>query len=112
MKKIAALAAVLTIGTSTIAPAVAQPAPICLQTSRIDHTTVVDPRTILFRMKDGKVYRNNLRNACIGLKFNGFSYVLRGTDELCGDAQAIRVLQTNETCLLGKFVPETVGQHT
>jgi hypothetical protein len=111
MKQIATLAALLAIGAATIAPAAAE-GTVCLQTSRIDRTTVVNPKTILFRMIDGKVYRNTLRAPCLGLKFNGFAYVLHGTDTLCGNAQPIRVLNTGEVCMLGNFVPETIGQHT
>lgn len=109
MKKIAAFATMLAIGASLIAPASAA-APGCLWTRQIDRTTVIDPKTILFHMKDGKVYRNTLQSPCLGLQFNGFAYVLH-SDELCGESQSIHVLQTKEVCTLGKFVPETIGRH-
>jgi hypothetical protein len=101
MKKIATFAAMLCVGLASIAPAAAE-APVCLQSNRIDRTTVVNPKTILFRMKDGKVWRSTLATPCLGLKFNGFVYVTHA-DEVCGGSQSIRVLQTDQVCLLGRF---------
>lgn len=109
MNKIAAFAVLLSVSAASITPVLAA-APVCLQSNLIDRTTVVNPKTILFRMKDGKVWRSDMRTACISLKFNGFVYVVHG-DEICGGAQSIRVLNTNEVCLLGRFTPETIGQH-
>jgi hypothetical protein len=111
MKKIAAIAVLLATTLGAAAPALAKDAPICLRTNWIDRTTVVDPQTILFRMKDGKVYRTHLRTPCIGLKFNGFVYQT-SFEEVCGGSQSIRVLQTNEVCTLGEFTPEKIGQHS
>ncbi|MEI9888986.1 MAG: hypothetical protein WDN08_21290 [Rhizomicrobium sp.] len=108
MKKHLALAILLVSGMAAV-PALADDPPICLQIRAIDRTTVVNPKTILFRMKDGKVYRNAMRTACLGLKFHGFVYRLN-TDEICG-SESIRVLNTDEVCTLGKFTPETIGQH-
>ena len=107
MKKIAALTAMLAIGVASIVPAAAE-TPVCLRTNWIDRTTVVNPKTILFRMKDGKVWRSSMRTACLSLKFNGFVYVVHG-DEICGGSQSIRVLNTDEVCLLGPFSAETLG---
>jgi hypothetical protein len=103
MKTIANLAMLLALGATSISPAVA--APVCLDTYYISSTHVVDAKTILFKMKNGTVWRNTLRSSCPGLLFDGYSYVLHGTD-LCGDMQSIRVLSTDEICLLGKFTKE------
>jgi hypothetical protein len=108
MKKITLFLAALLLGAGSIAPALAD-APVCLRSQWIDRTTVVNPTTILFRMKDGKVWRNTLKSPCLGLKFNGFVYVLHGSDEICGEVQSIRVLRTNEVCILGPFTPEVVN---
>ena len=85
---------------ATVAPAVA--APTCLYTYLIDRTKVVDAQTIDFRMRDGTVYRNVLQHKCTGLRFNGFVYRVQ-TDQICDNLQSIRVLQTNDICLLGAF---------
>lgn len=94
------LSLILAAAIATLAPAVA--APTCLYTYQIDHTKVVDSQTIDFRMRDGTVYRNVLQHKCTGLRFNGFVYRVQ-TDQICDNLQSIRVLQTNDICLLGAF---------
>jgi hypothetical protein len=70
------------------------------------HTHVVDPQTILFYERGGKVWKNTLRAPCPGLMFHGFDYVTH-QDEICSNAQSIRVIETGEVCELGDFVPYT-----
>jgi hypothetical protein len=77
----------------------------CLQTRDIDHTHAVDATNVLFYMKNGKVWQNHLAGPCPGLKFHGFSFVARGTDEVCSNEQGIRVLVTDQVCQLGAFTP-------
>ena len=94
------LSLILAFAFLPVVPATA--APTCLYTYQIDRTRVVDAKTIDFRMRDGTVYRNVLRNSCISLPFNGFVYVTR-VDQICDNLQSIRVLQSHEVCLLGTF---------
>jgi hypothetical protein len=110
MKMFAILGALAVIGA--VAPAAAYPghSPTCIRSYEIDRTDVVNPQRILFRLKDGQVYASNLRTPCMGLKFNGFVYVTP-MDEICGGSQSIRVLQTNQVCVLGAFEPVHIGQH-
>ena len=81
-------------------------APVCLQSYLIQNTSIPDTHTILFHMKDGTVWRNTLRNSCPDLKWYGFEYVVHGPDEICDNLLSIRVIHTNETCLLGLFTRE------
>jgi hypothetical protein len=83
---------------------------VCLWTYNIDHTHVVNPKTILFYMKNGTVYRNDLKAACPGLEFHGFSYVTR-SDQICGPEIGIRVIRTGEACSLGEFRPSNAKFH-
>jgi hypothetical protein len=86
----------------------AQAAPVCLQTIRIDHTSVVDSKSILFHMKGGQIWKNTLLNSCPGLNFHGFSMVIRGGDDtVCSNQQSIRVLESGEICMMGEFTPYT-----
>lgn len=85
------------------APSTAQTRNICLWTYQIDHTSVPDENTIVFHMKSGETWVNKLVSQCSGLKFNGFSYDVRGPSEICGNEQSIRVLRTGAVCLLGPF---------
>jgi hypothetical protein len=80
----------------------ASAAPVCLRTNLIQNTTIVDAKTIDFRMSDGTVYRNTLPSACEGLRFDGFVYRVRA-DEICDNTQSIRVLRSGQVCLLGAF---------
>jgi hypothetical protein len=88
-------------GPSPAAPA----GNVCLWTYQIDHTSVPDENTIVFHMIGGKTWVNKLAGPCPGLKFHGFTYVVRGSGEICGNQQSIRVLQTGAVCLLGPFTP-------
>ena|SRR5258707_2090870 len=106
MRRLAMLGAFLVIGAAALSPAGARP--LCLTPRQIDHTTVVSPRTILFHMKDGKIWRSDLRTPCLGLKFYGFRYET-AIDEICSGSQAIQVLRTHEVCVLGPFQPQTIG---
>jgi hypothetical protein len=79
---------------------------ICLNTRQIVSSKSRDGRTMLFRMRDGRQYINHLRGYCPGLKFDGFSWVLRsGDEEVCENAQSLRVLRSGEVCILGRFEP-------
>lgn len=89
----------------------AKPAPRCLRTIDIQNTTTPNDRTILFHMNNGKVYRNDLRNACSGLTFNGFAYDVTPPNEICGNLQIIHVLRTHATCALGAFTEVPKESH-
>jgi len=78
-------------------------APVCLQSYLIRNTTVIDARTVLFHMNNGTVWRNTLQSPCPALKFRGFSYVLRGEDAVCENQVPIRVIESGQVCMLGKF---------
>lgn len=113
------LAATAFLTAFLIAPALAQPAaprplgtaPVCLHPfdspdDPIDHTHYGNARTLLFYMRDGKVWVNTLKTPCPGLAFHGFDFVTH-QDEICSNAQAIRVIESGETCELGEFTPYT-----
>jgi hypothetical protein len=107
MKAFAKFILLIAIAATSIVPATASQ--ICLRPNLIDRTKVVDAKTIDFRMRDGTVYRNVLRNSCPGLLFNGFVYVVRA-NEVCDNLQSIRVLQTHEICLLGAFAKQPTAK--
>ncbi|MBN9589646.1 MAG: hypothetical protein J0G99_11630 [Alphaproteobacteria bacterium] len=83
------------------APAVA--APKCLKLRDIQGAKSDDGKILKFTLRDGRVLYNYLQGTCPTLKFNGFEWVIRGADEVCEGQQSLRVLQTNEICVLGKF---------
>ena len=98
---------------TVLAGCAAQPQPpqqvaqngVCLKTYMIDHTSIPDDKTILFAMKDGSVWQNSLPFSCPGLSFQGGFEYTASFDEVCSNAQAIRVLRQNSQCILGAFTP-------
>lgn len=81
----------------------ANAADICLRVSDIKSATSPDGKTLIFRMQNGDVWANKLHGPCPDLKFNGFVWVVRGTEIACENQQSLRVLQSGEICTLGKF---------
>lgn len=93
-----------------LAPATAMAAKsVCLPAYQIDHTEVLHDSTILFYMRNHKVWKNAPINKCTTLSVNtrGFTYepTSPGSDEICSNLVTIRVNDTHETCLLGEFIP-------
>ena len=78
---------------------------ICISTRNIESSTPQqDGAAILFKMRDGTVWRNDLQGRCPDLKFNGFVWTIRNPgDTVCEREQTIRVLRSGEICTLGKF---------
>lgn len=87
----------------------------CLGLSEIDSTQIVDDGTILFRMRNGDIYRNVLPRECPTLKDRDqFSYRLT-TARLCS-TDVITVLEergfalaSGASCSLGSFEPISAG---
>lgn len=110
------LIAALTIGLASVAQAQdtsASHGSICLRTMDISNTTTPNDKTILFHMRGGKVWRNDLRGTCSGLRFYGFAYTATPPGEICGNLQIIRVLKTHSVCSLGPFteVPKAASDN-
>lgn len=82
-------------------------APVCLRSTDIDHTKTPNDHTILFFMKDGKVWSTTLRAECPELIFNGFEYAPMPRDNICANMQTIRVLKSGAICEIGPLVPAT-----
>lgn len=98
-------------GTQGTAATVAAPQKglVCLWINRIGATKAAGPDTVLFYMKDGKVWKNSLKTHCPFLKTYGFTF---RTDayQICSNQQVLFVLKTGDSCVLGDFVPYTPPQ--
>jgi hypothetical protein len=109
MKTAVMLAALCLSASLSAAPANQpdQPQSQCIDTTMIRSSKALDDKTIVFRMRNGHYWVNNLPAACPRLKFNdAFSYRLTGT-RLC-DIDLITVIEPpfasqGPTCALGKF---------
>lgn len=76
---------------------------ICIDIIRIRRTRVIDDNTILFYLRGGEIYVNELNYRCPGLGFEqGFSYATSLT-QLCCNREIIRVLRRGTACGLGEF---------
>jgi hypothetical protein len=86
-----------------LAPALA--ATTCIDTRDIKDTQQADKgKALIFTMKNGTVYRNNLKGACPDLVFDGFVWVVRNPNNtVCDNMETIRVLKSGEICQIGTF---------
>jgi hypothetical protein len=78
---------------------------VCLNTTEIRNSQAVDARTILFKMRDGKVWRNTLAARCpdlVSQSAGAFSQTVH-TDFICANVQHITVVSTGMVCRLGEF---------
>lgn len=77
---------------------------VCLNVTEILTTQPTDARTIIYRMRNGDVWRNDLAYPCPDLVFfSGGGYVQKShTDWICGNHQTITT-QTGSVCRLGRF---------
>ncbi|MBV9549464.1 MAG: hypothetical protein JO256_07305 [Alphaproteobacteria bacterium] len=91
-------------------PAAAQPAPVqpsrtavCLNVRDIQDASSKDGKILSFKMRDGTIYNNHLRQSCDSLIFGGFAWTVPSTQEVCEDVQTLRAITTGEVCRLGRF---------
>jgi hypothetical protein len=103
----------MTVAALATMAAIASPAAaagkICISTRNIvSSTPQQNGAVILFKMRDGATWRNDLNGRCPDLKFNGFAWTLRNPGEtVCENEQSLRVLRSGEVCTLGKFTQIT-----
>jgi hypothetical protein len=107
MRKFLYAAVIFAAGTAAAAPANA--ANICISTRDIlDTQPQNDGKAIMFRMRNGAVWRNDLQGQCPDLRFDGFVWTVRNPDEtVCEHMQSLRVLRSGQICVLGKFTQVT-----
>ncbi len=84
----------------------------CIQLSQIRESRVVDDSTIDFYLRDGRVLRNTLTNACPQLGFERAFTYSTSLSQLCSVDIITVIIQgggprTGASCGLGKFVPYT-----
>ena len=98
---------IATILLSAISPVsaaeAAQAAPVCLKVRDIVGTHSDDGKLMTFRLRDGRVLVNHLLGVCSDLKYEGFAWSVRGTEEICERQQSLKVLRSGQSCILGKF---------
>src|SRR3569623_907339 len=79
-------------------------AAICLRERDIKSTAPSpDGKTLTLTIRDGKIRQNRLQGTCSDLRFNGFVWVIRGPEGVCENTQNLKVLQSGQISVLGKF---------
>ena len=85
----------------------------CVNLRRISRTEVIDDQNILFYMRGGTIYRNQLPHRCSGLKIQRKFMYRTSLSQLC-DLDIITVLYDHgigftpgPSCGLGRFYPIT-----
>ena len=96
--------AVLVLAVSAPAEVPAPPASstLCINVRNVERTEVKDDQTIVFHMRDGKMWENRLRRICPMLTTSPWAQVLH-SDQVCANQQFIHVTRTGDTCALGDF---------
>lgn len=85
----------------------------CVSLHRIDRTEVIDDHNVLFYMRGGTIYRNQLPHRCPGLRYEKTFMYRTSLSQLC-DLDVITVLYSHgfgftpgSSCGLGRFYPIT-----
>lgn len=92
--------AMLAFTAAVASPAAAK---MCVQSRDILSTDSKDGKLMTFKMRDGSVLVNHLQGICSDLRYEGFTWVLRGNNDICENEQSLKVIRSGQTCLLGKF---------
>ena len=92
---------------SIAAPASAR---VCLHIRALKGPHSDNGRTLIFKMRDGTTRVNHLQGVCNDLKFNGFAWTIHGPGQVCEGEQNLRVLQSGQICVLGKFDPPVMSR--
>ena len=76
----------------------------CVDLRDIDSSKSTDGRTMVFKMKNGTSMVNHLQGYCPDLKYFGLAWKTHSGDtKVCENEDSFSVLQSMQTCVLGKF---------
>jgi hypothetical protein len=81
----------------------ASAASMCVQTRDIVSTDSKDGKLMTFKLRDGRILVNHLQGICTDLRFEGFAWTIRGPEEVCEFQQSLKVINSGQSCTLGKF---------
>jgi hypothetical protein len=77
---------------------------MCIQQRDIISAHSDDGRNMTFRMRDGRVLVNHLLGICTDLHYGqGFVWNVPGTEDICENEQTFKVIDSGQSCTLGKF---------
>jgi hypothetical protein len=76
---------------------------MCVMQRDIVSTHSEDGKNLFFKMRDGRTLVNHLQGICTDLRYEGFVWNVPGTEDICEFQQSFRVVQSGQSCTLGKF---------
>ena len=93
------------IAAIALVAATAMPASagMCVMQRDILSTHSEDGKNLTFKMRDGRTLVNHLQGICTDLRYEGFVWTVPGTEDICEYQQSFRVIQSGQSCTLGKF---------
>jgi len=83
------------------APAMARG--ICIQNRDIVSTHSDDGKLLSIKLRDGRTLVNHLQGICTDLRHEGLVWNVPGTGEICEFEQSFTVINSGQSCTLGKF---------
>ncbi len=87
---------------SAASPAIAAKA-VCIQNRDIVSTHSDDGKLLSIKLRDGRTLVNHLQGICTDLRHEGLVWNVPGTGEICEFQQSFTVLNSGQSCTLGKF---------
>lgn len=93
----------LVLGAVVVAsPALAAKA-VCIQNRDIVSTHSDDGKLLSIKLRDGRTLVNHLQGICTDLRHEGLVWNVPGTGEICEFQQSFTVINSGQSCTLGKF---------
>ena len=83
-------------------PAMAAKA-VCINNRDIVSTHSDDGRLLNIKLRDGRTLVNHLQGICTDLRYEGLVWNVHGTGEICEFQQSFTVINSGQSCTLGKF---------
>jgi hypothetical protein len=76
---------------------------MCVHQRDIISTHSDDGKNMTFKMRDGRVLVNHMHGICTDLRYEGFSWNVPATQDICENEQTLKVIHSGQSCTLGKF---------
>jgi hypothetical protein len=76
---------------------------MCVQNRDIVSTHSDDGKLLMVKLRDGRTLVNHLQGICTDLRYEGLAWNVPGTGEICEYEQSFKVINSGQSCTLGKF---------
>lgn len=76
---------------------------VCILNRDIVSTHSDDGKLLSIKLRDGRTLVNHLQGICTDLRHEGLVWNVPGTGEICEFEQSFKVINSGQSCTLGKF---------